>query len=299
MTDLERLLDEVPSLTGQERVVTPLPGGLTNENHRVRTTNGLDVGVRDSSTDSGLLGVDRHAEWCNTLAAARAGVGAPVVDYLPGRGVLVVAFLPGRTCTDDDVAANLPRVASAVRRLHAAPAFVGRFDMLALRREYDRVVRERGLAVPDGYRELEPLLAPVEALLRDAPDPLVPCHNDLLAANLLDDGGDIRIVDYEYSGMNVAPFELGNLAAEAGLAPDALAALCDAYLGHHDDAFVARAELWGAVARYGWVLWGVIQHHTSAIEFDFWEWSLARQRLAEELLRGSRLAAVIERAAAG
>ncbi|MGL5851009.1 MAG: phosphotransferase [Phycicoccus sp.] len=299
MTDLERLLDEIPSLAGQERVVTRLPGGLTNLNYRVRTSSGLDVVVRVSSPDTGLLGVDREAEWRNSLTAAAAGVGAPVVDHLPGRGVLVVGFLPGRTCTDDDVAANLARVAAAVRRLHAGPAFVGRFDMLALRRDYDRVVRERGFAVPDGYRELERLLVPVEALLRDAPDRLVPCHNDLLAANLLDDGGDIRIVDYEYSGMNVAPFELGNLAAEVGLAPDALGALCDAYLGRHDDAFLARAELWGAVARYGWVLWGVIQHHTSAIEFDFWEWSLAKQRLTEELLRGPRLAAAIERAAAG
>ncbi|MGL5865824.1 MAG: hypothetical protein ACRCYX_08130 [Dermatophilaceae bacterium] len=296
MTDLERLLDEVPILAGQERVVTPLPGGLTNDNHRVRTATGLDVVVRVSSQHTGMLGVDRDAEWRNTVAAARAGVGAPVVDYLPGRGVLVVEFLPGRTCTDDDVAAALPRVASAVRRLHAGPAFLGRFDMLALRRFYARVVDERGFAVPAGYRELEPLLAPVEAVVRAAPDRLVPCHNDLLAANLLDDGGDIRIVDYEYSGMNVAPFELGNLAAEAGLTPDSLAALCTAYLGHRDDAFVARAELWGAVARYSWVLWGVIQHHTSAIEFDFWEWCLGKLRPAEEFLRGPRLAAVLERA---
>ncbi|MGL4175532.1 MAG: hypothetical protein ACRCSN_05590 [Dermatophilaceae bacterium] len=297
MTALERLLDEIPVLAGQERVVTPLPGGLTNENHRVRTASGLDVVVRVSSPATGLLGVDREAERRNTLAAAAAGVGAPVVDHLPGRGVLVVAFLPGHTCTDDDVAADLPRVAAAVRRLHAGPPFANRFDMLALRREYDRVVREHGFTVPHGYRELEPLLAPVEAVLRAAPDPLVPCHNDLLAANLLDDGGDIRIVDYEYSGMNVAPFELGNLAAEARLAPDALAVLCHAYLGHDDDAFVARAELWGAVARYGWVLWGVIQHHTSTIEFDFWQWSLARLRLVEDLLHGPRLASVLGRAA--
>lgn len=296
--DLERLLDDVPSLAGQERHVAPLPGGLTNHNYRVRTGAGLDVVVRVSSPDSGLLGVDRDAEWRNTIAAAEAGVGAPVVDYLPGRGVLVVGFLPGRTYGDADVAANLPRIAAALRRLHAGPAFHGRFDMLELRRYYDRIVRERGIDVPDGYRDLEPHVLRAETVLRAATDPLVPCHNDLLAANFLDDGGEVRVIDYEYSGMNVAPFELGNLVAEARLGEDALVELVDAYLGHHDDATIARAELWGTVARYGWVLWGMIQRATSPIEFDFWEWAMAKLDPAAALLTSPRLDDLLDRASA-
>ena len=85
MSDLEQLLDGIPVLTGQGRHVTPLPGGLTNTNYRVRTDAGLDVVVRVSAPETGLLGVDRHAEHVNTLAAAAAGVGAPVIDYLEGR----------------------------------------------------------------------------------------------------------------------------------------------------------------------------------------------------------------------
>ena len=59
----------------------------------------------------------------------------------------------------------------------------------------------------------------------------MPCHNDLLAANVLDDGGDLRIIDYEYSGMNEPSFELGDAIAEAGLGEDALVELCAAYYG--------------------------------------------------------------------
>ena len=32
--------------------------------------------------------------------------------------------------------------------------------------------------------------------------PRVPCHNDLLTANFLDDGGRLRLLDWEYAGMN-------------------------------------------------------------------------------------------------
>jgi len=297
---LEHLLDDIPVLTGQGRDISPLPGGLTNHNYRVRTDGGVDAVVRLSSPESGLLGVDRDAEHTNTLAAAASGVGAPVLGHLPGRGVLVVGFLPGRTWQDADVGANLARFAAALRRLHAGPAFVGRFDMFAIRRAYLEVVRQRGFRMPEGYLDLEPRLDAVEAAFAAAPEALVPCHNDLLAANVLDDGGDLRIVDYEYSGMNEPSFELGNAVAEARLGPDALAELCRAYYapgadgpaGAADlddlDALVARAELWGWVARYGWVLWGMIQEGASPIEFDFWGWAMEKWEPAQQLAASPR-----------
>lgn len=296
MTDLEQRLDGIPVLAGQERHVTPLPGGLTNANYRVRTTNGLDVVVRVSSPETGLLGVDRHAEYLNSLAAAQAGVGAPVVDYVRGGNLLVVGFLPGRTYGDDDVAANLPRVAAALRRLHAGPAFTGRFDMFDVQRRYLEIVVDHGFRMPAGYGELAPHLARVEALVRARPEPLVPCHNDLLAANFLDDGGDLAIIDYEYSGMNESSFELGNVIAEAQLGPDALAELCTAYDGGPSVARAARAELWGAVARYGWTLWGMIQDGTSPLDFDFWGWSMEKFEPAAALLTSPRFDTLLERA---
>jgi thiamine kinase-like enzyme len=298
VSDLEQLLDGIPVLTGQGRQVTPLPGGLTNSNYRVRTDAGLDVVVRVSAAETGLLGVDRHAEHVNTLAAAAAGVGAPVVDYLEGRGVLVVGFLPGRTWTDADVAAHLPRLAAAVHRLHSGPAFLGRFDMFALRRRYLAIVREHGFRMPPGYDALEPLAERVEQVFSLAPEPVVPCHNDLLAANVLDDGGDLRIIDYEYSGMNEPSFELGDVIAEAAVGEEGLAELCTAYYGRYDDALVARAELWGWIARYGWTLWGMIQDGTSAIDFDFWQWSMAKFESAEQLASAPRFDALLARAAA-
>ena len=302
MTDLDTLLDGIPVLTGQGRHVTPLPGGLTNLNYRVRTDGGLDVVVRVSSPDTGLLGVDRHAEHANTLAAAAAGVGAPVVDYLEGRGVMVVEFLPGRTWGDADVAANPVRLAAALRRLHAGPAFLGRFDMFAMRAQYLAVVRDHGFRMPSAYLALEPHLERVQAVFAQAPEVLVPCHNDLLAANVLDDGGDLRIIDYEYSGMNEPSFELGNTAAEAHLDADRLAELCSAYYGPGSDAGlldarVARAELWGFVARYGWTLWGMIQDGMSSLEFDFWEWSMDKWEPAQALATSPRFEGLLSRAA--
>ena len=56
--------------------------------------------------------------------------------------------------------------------------------------------------------------------MRAGAEPLVPCNNDLLAANFIDDGEKIWLIDYEYSGMNEASFELGNIASESALTLD-------------------------------------------------------------------------------
>lgn len=283
-------LARMPQL-GQPWEISELPGGLTNHNFRVRTAS-HDVVVRLSSTGTDLLSVDRDHEWLNSRAAATAGVGAPVVDYLPGKGVLVVAFLPGVTYTPDGVATNLTRIAAALRRLHGGPPFASRFDMFDVQRSYAGVVADRGMPLPAGYDDLAPTVARVERALRLRPEPLVPCHNDLLAANILDDGGDLRIIDYEYSGMNEPSFELGNLACESHLDREALSQLIASYSARATEALealVARAELWGMVGRYAWTLWGVIQHTVSDVDHDFWAFAMERFEPAAALLTSSRL----------
>ena len=55
-----------------------------------------------------------------------------------------------------------------------------------------------------------------------APRATVPCNNDLLAENFIDVGGEIRLIDYEYSGNNDACFELGNVWSESNLSLEQL-----------------------------------------------------------------------------
>lgn len=276
MTDggIETLLDSIPCTAGRPRTVEDLPGGLTNRNLKVTTPDGTVV-VRIPAAGPGLLGIDRDAEHANSLAAAAASVGAPVRHYRPGEG-LVVDFLPGTALTDADLhdPAVLARVAAACRRLHAGPRFVGEFDMFAVQARYRAVVGEHGFRLPPRYDEF----APVVARIREALGPRVPvpCNNDLLAGNLLDDGERIRIIDYEYSGNNDPCFELGNVWSEATLPVALLDVLVTAYFGRPRPEQVARARLFGLVAKYGWMLWASIQDGSSLLDFDFWSWGLER-----------------------
>ena len=71
-----------------------LPGGLTNRNYKVTTPDGTFV-ARVCSDGGELLAIDRDNEYRNSVTAAAAGVGAPVIEYLPDRGVLVLRYIDG------------------------------------------------------------------------------------------------------------------------------------------------------------------------------------------------------------
>lgn len=294
---LDELLDQVPCLTGRVRV-EELAGGLTNRNYRIVTNVG-DYVVRCSGSDAALLGIDRDAEYANTRAAHDAGVGAPVLDYRPDLGVLVLGYLTGTTLQNDDFAdpGVLRRAADACRRLHAGPRFTGDFDMFARQASYLRTVREQGFAVPPGYDAHAAAWEQVRRVVGSRPRMTVPCNNDLLAGNFIDDGERIWLIDYEYSGNNDAAFELGNTCTECELAPEQVEAYAEAYYGDPTRGDVARVRLGALCSEYGWSLWGFIQAATSPLDFDFHHWGMHRFEKAARTFTSDGFGRLLEEAA--
>ncbi|NUR85125.1 MAG: phosphotransferase family protein [Nonomuraea sp.] len=293
--EVPEVLDRVP-LLACPRTVEELPGGLTNRNYKVTTAGGVYV-ARVSASQTSLLAIDRDNEHANSLAAAEAGVGAPVHAYAPEHGVLVVGYLPGRTFTDDDLrdSANLPRVAEACRRLHTGPRFKGSFDMFELQQRYLRTVRSRGFRLPPKYLDFMPQVGHIRKLLAVRDEGTVPCNNDLLAGNFIDDGARLWLIDYEYSGNGDACFELGNIWSEANLTLDQLEELVTAYYGRRLRNKIARARLLGLMSKYGWTLWASIQDGDNrAIDYDFWSWGMEKYERAMSEFTGSGLPYLLE-----
>ena len=259
--------------------IKELSGGLTNRNFLIETLTDKYV-ARVSSNSSSFLSIDRGSEFINTTIAGKGGVGAEVLDYIPGEGLLLISYISGKTFGAEDVAANLPRIATSLRNLHALEPFDHEFNMFNTQSNYLKIVKEQGFRVPDGYVDFEPMVAQIKKAFEVLFEGLVPCNNDLLPGNFIDDGKKIWLIDYEYSGNNDACFEIGNVWAEAFLPIEALEELVTAYFGSHRPDKVARAWLWALMAKYGWTLWASIQDSVSEIEFDFWEWGMSKYDLA-------------------
>ncbi len=290
MSNVEAAAAQVALWKGQEIAISPLSGGLTNENYLVEF-GGKRCVMRLPGQSTELLSIDRANEVYNTKAAATTGIGPRVLEHVPDLDVMVLEFIPGptmsaRTLQSEKMAA---RMAESFQRLHSAPRFLHDFNMFRLIEYYLGIVDEHRVAIPDGYRDWLPTVGKIERAVGVAALPARPCHNDLLCENFIDDGAALRIVDYELSGNNDPCFDLGNTAQEAEFDQELRAALCLAYFRRRDERQLARMNLFALMSDVGWTLWGAIQARISAVDFDFRGYYTGRWERALEVLRSDRL----------
>ena len=295
---VDEAVSRVSLWKGREVRVTPLSGGLTNENYLVES-GGQRYVMRLPGRSTELLAIDRANEIFNTKAAASTGIGPQVLEHVAGVDVMVLEFIPGPTMSAKTLQSKrmAARMAQSFHRLHAAPRFLQDFNMFRLVENYLRIVDEHGVAIPDGYREWLPTVTQIERAVDAGALPPVPCHNDLLCENFIDDGAALRIVDYELSGNNDPCFDLGNTAQEAEFDQDLRASLCEAYFGTVEGRQLARMNLFALMSDVGWTLWGAIQARISEVDFDFAGYYTGRWERALGVLRSGQVQDWMEAAA--
>jgi thiamine kinase-like enzyme len=268
---LERVIAAVPEWEGREiTAVEPLTSGITNANHKVSFGDEAYV-VRLMGKDTDLLGIDRAAEEEAGRAAHAAGVGPEVVAALPVLGALITRFVQGTNIPQEDLEDEvvLSSVVRSVRAIHGCPRIRSSFPVFRIVEEYRELAVERGVAVPAAYNEALARAELIELALSKAPMPPITCHNDLLNANLLRDGDHTWIVDYEYAGMGDPFFDLGNLAINNGLSPEAQELLLRLYFGEVRDAHRARHGLMRIMSDFREAMWGVVQQALSTLDVDY------------------------------
>jgi thiamine kinase-like enzyme len=247
--------------------VSPLGGGITNHNFKVEVDDQVFV-LRISGAQTRLLGIDREVEHQASLRAAELGIGPQVAAFIPERGWLVTRFIDGATIPAEQMKQPqvIRRVAETLKKFHDSPPIPGRFDSFAVVEQYRRDSESHGAVVPPAYEAAEEIADKIRS--ERGVQPEVPCHNDLLNANFLDDGA-IRIVDWEYAGMGDRFFDLANFSVnqEFGEAEDA--ELLTAYFGDAAAYRLRDLRMMKVMSDLREAMWGVLQSGISELEFDF------------------------------
>jgi thiamine kinase-like enzyme len=283
MSVIEEVVAKVSDWQGRDVQIQLLSGGLTNTNYKV-LVDGKPFFIRVPGEGTELLAIDRNNEYHSSKAAADAGVGPKILYHFPEYSVMVLEFLDGKTMSKESL--NKPgmptHMAQAIRRLHGAERFLLDFNMFRLTEYYLRLCKERSIKIPDGYLERVETVQQIEKAMNVRPLATVPCNNDLLAENYIDDGKQLWLIDYEYSGNNDPTFELGNTCQEMQFNDAQIDEVCAAYFGEATPAMIARMKLNMIMSDVGWGLWAAIQASISTIDFDFWGWALERWGRAVE-----------------
>jgi thiamine kinase-like enzyme len=253
---------------GRRAEIEVLGGGITNHNAKV-TLDGDVYVVRIAGKDTDLLGIDRGVEHEATRAAAAVGVGPHVVAFVEPEGWLVTRFIEGEIPAPEHMREPemLTRVAAALRAVHGGPEIPGRFDPFRVVGAYRETAERRGATLPAAFARAQEVATRIEAAR--GPVRPVPCHNDLLNANFIDDGSLLRIVDWEYAGMGDPFFDLANFSVNHELNGDERRQLLRAYAENAGAEDARRLELMRFMSDFREAMWGVVQSAVSELDFDF------------------------------
>jgi thiamine kinase-like enzyme len=292
MSIIEEVVAKLDDWKGRDISIQHLSGGLTNTNYKV-TVDGIPFFIRVPGEGTELLAIDRKNEHHSAKAAAQVGIGPKVLHHLPEYNVMVLEFLNGRTMSKDLLnESGMPtRMAQSIKRLHTGERLLLDFNMFRLTEYYLSLCKERNIKIPDGYFERMKIVEEIEKAMSVKPLATVPCNNDLLAENYIDDGEQLWLIDYEYSGNNDPTFELGNTCQEMQFNDEQIAEVCAAYFGEASADKIARMKLNMIMSDVGWGLWAAIQANISTIEFDFWGWAIERWGRAEEKMDSAEFSA--------
>jgi thiamine kinase-like enzyme len=253
---------------GRALELEPLGGGITNHNFKV-SVDGADYVLRIGGKDTELLGIDRSVEHGASVVAAELGVGPEVAAFVEPEGYLVTRFIKGRPIPIEEMREpeTVCRAADVLRRVHDGPPIPGRFDSFRVVEAYAETAAAHGVSLPGDFAWAEGLAAMIEGERAGAE--VVACHNDLLNANFLDEGGEIRIVDWEYAGMGDRFFDLANFSINHEFDNAANAVLLEAYFGELRDEDARSLRLMRFMSDFREAMWGVVQQGISQLDFDF------------------------------
>lgn len=251
--------------------IVPITGGLTNRNYLVR--DGALRRVVRLGNDIPVHHINRQNELAASRAAHAAGISPAVIHHVPG--VLVLDFIDAAPLSPGDVSKpeTLARLIPLIRTCHydMARHFRGQamiFWVFHVIRDYVANLK----AANTIYAPLlDGLLGKAEYLEEAAgPFEIAFGHNDLLAANFLDDGKRLWLIDWDYAGFNTPLFDLGGLASNSEFSGEAEWLMLETYFERPlTDDLRRRYQAMKCASLLRETLWSMISEIHSAIDFDY------------------------------
>ena len=272
---IDRLIKLIPEWKGKLIKVNPINSGITNINFKVNVDKRVFF-LSMPESDSELLNIDYRNKYYNNKICGDIKISPRVVHFIESDNLLVTEFIKSKTTslTKFQSSKEIKQLVKKIKLLHNAKPFLRNFNMLSQISYYKNILKEEHLP-----KELFKYVNNIETLKQKlylTKDKLVPCHNDLIAENIIKKDNQIYIVDFDYSGNNDPCFELGNLSVEMEYDDEQINKLVRFYYGEINENIISKVYLQGVVSDIGWSLWSYVQAKISNNNFDYSMYGLNR-----------------------
>ena len=239
-------------------------GGMTNHSYKVTRNDGEEYVVRIPGEGTEEL-INRFDERKSTELACRLGIDSELL-YFGDDGAKVMRFICDPQPISEGIMQkkeNLVQAAAIFRKLHTCGIDTGvRFEVFEMVDLYERLIRKENVVVYDDYEDVKDTVYTIKKAV-DATGiaPKVPCHNDSLIGNwVIDKSGKLYLIDWEYSGMNEAMWDLACLSIEAGYTETNDRELMEAYYKRNATSDEKKRFIASKLyVDYLWTLWGLVR----------------------------------------
>ncbi len=279
--EFENKIKSLPIWKNLENI-EPLEGGITNLNFLVSDSGSKSVVRLGSDIPEHL--VYRSNEIIVSEAAYQIGVSPKLIYNEPG--VLVLEFIESKTLEPKTVRENLNKIVPIIRKIHdeipnklsGQPQIFWVFYVIKYYSNYLLNNNSSHISlIPSLLKKAEKL----EKL--SSPREIVFGHNDLLAANFLDDGSKIWVVDWEYGGFNDPLFDIGGLSSNNDLDENLEYEVLEMYFKEKPSKdLIIKYNAMKTASLLRETMWSMVSEITSKIEFNYAEYTSDNLKKFEE-----------------
>lgn len=261
------------SIWKNDLTINPLEGGITNLNFLVNHGNEKLVVRLGQDIPEHL--VYRSNEINVSKAAHEIGVSPKLIHS--EQGVLVLEFIESETLDPKGVQKNLERIIPVIKKIHneipnflsGQPAIFWVFHVI---KYYANFLRSNHSIHQNKIDDLLLKASKLEKL--SSPREIVFGHNDFLAANFLDDGFKIWVVDWEYGGFNDPLFDIGGLASNNDFKQDLEKEALEMYYEKSiSNDFLLKYDSMKTASLLRETMWSMVSEITSKLDFDYGEYT--------------------------
>ena len=272
MADLVREIEEndIPQLHELMKVVfndsewndIKRLGGMTNHSYKITRKDGEEYLVRIPGEGTEEM-IDRSDERKSMELGCKLEIDSPLLFFSDdGRKVMKFIYNPQPMSAEVMRRGEIIKQAAEIfHKLHTCGVDTGvRFEVFEMAALYEKIITDGGVAFYDDYQDVKDTVMRIKAAVdKKGEAAKVPCHNDSLVDNwVLDGNGRLYLIDWEYSGMNEAMWDLSCLSIEAEYTPENDDELLNAYYGREatidEKKYFVAAKLY---VDYLWTLWGL------------------------------------------
>ncbi|WP_446470089.1 phosphotransferase [Xenorhabdus stockiae] len=261
--DIKKIITDIFNLKNNSDINISLLGGMTNINYLVRVDNKeMVLRLPGKGTKSFI---NRLNEKKNSELTSLLEINTKVLYFDHNTGLKITEYLKNSISLTPITAKhkeNILLVSDRLKNLHSSDLkFNNYFNIFHEFKHYWSLLRNQNIPYNFQYKkDVIEFFFQSEKILNNLNSNNCPCHNDLVAENILKCNNEIYFIDWEYSGMNDPMFDVAALFLECNYSSKEKELFLYNYFGKEADINeLKKIQLFQFTQDVLWTIWTMVK----------------------------------------